>query len=108
MRFETALALAAAAPQAEWWVTDVDARVLAAPAPLHAALLDVTAPAGGWAGVDLVYAVRLPEELQASCAAFARSLRADLALRPLKDEWAELGPRRSVVWPDGWRFFPID
>ena len=32
------------------------------------------------------------------------ALGADLALRALKDEWADLGPRRHVVWPDGWRF----
>lgn len=107
-RFDVALALAEAAPQAEWWVTDVDARVLAAPAPLRARILDVTAPEGDWAGVDLVYAVRVPEELQLACLRFARTLGADLALRPLKDEWADLGPRRATVWPDGWRYVPID
>lgn len=105
----TALALAQAAPQAEWWVTDVDARVLQAPAPLRAALFDVTrAPPPELSGADLVYAVRLPEELQLSCARFARHVGADLALRPLKDEWADVTPayRRSVAWPDGWRYFP--
>lgn len=107
--FGTALALASAAPQAQWWVTDIDVRVLAAPAPLRAAVFDVTreAPAE-LAGADLVYAVRLPEELQLSCARFARSLGADLALRPLKDEWADISTayRRSSAWPDGWRYFP--
>lgn len=107
-RFDVAQALAEAAPRAQWWVTDVDPRVLAAPPPLHARLLDVHAPEGDWSGVDLVYAVRVPEELQLACLRFARSLGADLALRPLKDEWAEVGPRRAVLWPDGWRYFPID
>lgn len=107
-RFETALALARAAPGAQWWVTDVDARVFEAPSPLHAAILDLHAPRGDWDGVDLVYAIRLPEELQPAAIRLASRLRADLALRPLKDEWAEFGPGRHVVWPDGWRFWPIE
>ena len=107
-RFDVALALARASPQAEWWVTDVDPRVLAAPAPLRAALLDAHAPTGDWSGTDLVYAMRVPEELQGAVLAFARSLGADAALRPLKDEWADAGPRRALVWPDGWRYFPIE
>lgn len=106
-RFDVALALAQAAPEATWWVTDIDARVLGAPAPLRAATLDVHAPRGDWADVDLVYAVRVPEELQRAVVDFARSRGADVALRPLKDEWADLGPRRFVVWPDGWRYVPF-
>jgi uncharacterized UPF0146 family protein len=106
-RFETALALAAAGP--EVWVTDVDARVLAAPAPLHPLVHDATRdPPDALRGADLVVAVRPPEELQTPIARFARALGADLVLRPLKDEWADItGPfPRHVVWPDGWRFFP--
>lgn len=105
----TALALHGAAPGAEWWVTDVDPRVLQAPEPLRATIFDVTREAPpALAGADLVYAVRLPEELQLSCARFARAVGADLALRPLKDEWADVAPafRRHVAWPDGWRYFP--
>jgi hypothetical protein len=49
----------------------------------------------------------VPEELQAPCARLADALGADLALRALKDEWADLAPRPHVVWPDGWRFFPL-
>lgn len=107
--FSTALALAEAAPQARWFVSDVDERVLLAPPALHAVLLDVAIAAPEDAPpADLVYAVRLPEELQGGAARLARSLGADLALRPLKDEWADVSTwfKRHVAWPDGWRYFP--
>ncbi|HUR67670.1 MAG TPA: UPF0146 family protein [Candidatus Thermoplasmatota archaeon] len=110
-RFDTALALAGANPAAGWMVSDIDPRVLLAPSALQARLLDVTRPdLDGLEGVDLVYGVRLPEELQLSAARLARALHADLALRPLKDEWADLRDvfRTHAVWPDGWRFFPIE
>ncbi|HET6406131.1 MAG TPA: UPF0146 family protein [Candidatus Thermoplasmatota archaeon] len=107
-RFETALALREANPRARWIVSDVDERVLAAPAVLEPRLVDVLRPdLEALRGVDLVYAVRLPEELQLAASRLASALGADLALRALKDEWAELGPRRHVVWPDGWRYWPI-
>lgn len=106
-RFETALALAAANPRARWIVSDIDARVLDAPAPLEARVLDLTQlDLAGLGDVDFVFAVRLPEELQLAAARLADALSADLALRPLKDEWADIGPRRHVAWPDGWRSFP--
>lgn len=108
-RFETALALREANPGARWIVSDIDERVLLAPPPLDARILDLTRPdVEGLAGVDLVYAVRIPEELQLPASRLARALGADLALRPLKDEWADLAPRRYVAWPDGWRYHPID
>ena len=101
--FATSLALAEAAPQATWWVSDVDARVLDAPAPLRAMRLDVTQPPPADAPrADLVLAVRLPEELQGPALRLARALGADLAVRALKDEWADMPG--AVVWPDGWRF----
>ena len=108
-RFETALALREANPRARWIVSDVDPRVLLAPPELEARLVDLTRPdPGALSGVDLVYAVRLPEELQLAALRLARALGADLALRPLKDEWADVGPARHVVWPDGWRYWPIE
>lgn len=108
-RFETALALRAANPRARWIVSDVDERVLLAPPGLEAMLLDVTRPTlDALPEVDLVYAVRLPEELHLAASRLAIALHADLALRPLKDEWADLGPRRHVAWADGWRYWPID
>ena len=108
-RFDTALALAAANPRARWIVSDIDPRVMSAPGPLEALRLDVLDPdVEALAGVDLVVAVRIPEELQLAASRLALALRADLALRPLKDEWADLGARRHVVWPDGWRYWPIE
>lgn len=107
--FATALALQAHAPQAAFVVTDVDPRVLQAPPPLTGVLHDLTRDGPRpFAGADLLYAVRLPEELQASAARLARRLGADLALRPLKDEWADLAPHflRHETWPGGWRFYP--
>lgn len=108
-RFETARAVREANPEARVIVTDVDARVLAAPFPLEARLVDVLAPdVGSLAGVDLVIAVRLPEELQLAALRLARALHADLAIRALKDEWTDLGPVRVETWPDGWRFVASD
>jgi uncharacterized UPF0146 family protein len=90
-------------------VTDVDARVLAAPPPVRAVLHDATRdPPDALAPADLVVAVRPPEELQLPIARLARRLGADVALRPLKDEWADVGeafPRFETL-PDGWRWFP--
>lgn len=106
-RFETAIELAATG--AEVLVTDVDPRVLAAPTPLRALVHDATREgATALAPADLVVSVRPPEELQLAIARLARALGADLAMRPLKDEWADVGEvfARHVVWPDGWRYYP--
>jgi uncharacterized UPF0146 family protein len=110
--FSTALAVQAAAPHATVLVSDVDPRVMRAPAPLVPLLLDVHAPdVRALAGVDLVFAVRVPEELQASCVALAQALGADLAMRALKDEWAHLdgspAVARPLVWGGGWRCFVL-
>lgn len=102
--FSTSLALAAAAPEAAWWVTDVDPRVLDAPAPLRSRIVDVTAPPAFDPAPDLVLAVRLPEELQVPAWRWARALDADLAVRALKDEWADVPG--AQVWGEGWRFVP--
>lgn len=104
-RFETALAMRAANPSARIVVSDIDARVLAAPAGIEARLVDILHPQlGDLVDVDLVYAMRLPEELQLATLRLARKLGADLAIRALKDEWSDLGPARVDTWPDGWRF----
>ncbi|GEM_PF-5899249 len=104
-RFETALAVAALGP--EVLVTDVDARVLAAPAPLRALVHDVVRGDPRLLGpADVVLAVRAPEELQLPIARVARRLGADLALRPLKDEWADVSeafPRWEALGA-GWRW----
>lgn len=106
-RFETALALVALGPEVV--VTDIDPRVRQAPAPLRAMLHDITRDSAEALGpADLVVAMRPPEELQLAIARAARALGADLAFRPLKDEWADVRAAypTHVVWPEGWRFFP--
>lgn len=108
-RFDTALALRQAAPGAEVIVSDVDERVLLAPPGLRALTLDLARPhTAELPDADLVVAVRLPEELQLPAARLAEALGADLAVRALKDEWADVGAarRRVETWPDGWRFYP--
>lgn len=110
--FTTALALHEAARDATILVSDVDPRVLRAPAPLLPMLLDATRAEDLRAlqGVDLVIAVRIPEELQASCFALARRLGADLAMRALKDEWAHVddpAAARGATWGGGWRYFAL-
>lgn len=108
--FRTARALAQAAPHARVVVSDVDPRVLLAPADLHGILLDVTRPdAHELPDADLAVAVRLPEELQLSAAKLARRLGADLAIRVLKDEWVDVSEafRKYETWPDGWRYHPF-
>ncbi|HEX2023048.1 MAG TPA: UPF0146 family protein, partial [Candidatus Thermoplasmatota archaeon] len=98
-RFDVALALARVA-RANVLVTDRDPAVLRAPAPLVAAVDDLLAPdLALYDGVDLVVAVRIPEELQAPAARLASRLGADLALRPLKDEWADLRPWTHETLP---------
>jgi uncharacterized UPF0146 family protein len=107
-RFETALALREANPGARWIVSDVDPRVLIAPPGLEARVLDLLRPdVAGLGEVDLVYAIRLPEELQLAASRLASALAADLALRPLKDEWADVGARRHEAWGEGWRYWGI-
>lgn len=106
--FRTALAVKGLAPAAEVLVTDVSPVVLEAPRELAAFVDDVTRPA--WAlfeGADLVLGVRTPEELQLAVARVARRVGAALALRPLKDEWADVSSefRRSEPIGDGWRLF---
>lgn len=106
--FGTALAFKAAAPRADVVVTDVNPVVRDAPAPLAAVVDDVTAPAWHvYEGAGLVYGIRLPEELQVPAARVARRVGAAFAVRPLKDEWADVSddyPRVERL-PDGWRLY---
>lgn len=109
-RFDLARALRAAAPDVPLLLTDIDPRVLDAPEGVLALVDDATAPTlEAYEDVDLIVSVRPPEELQLAIARLARRLGADLALRPLKDEWADLAPagyRRALPWGDGWRYHP--
>lgn len=103
--FGVALELARVAAQVT--VSDVDARVLAAPPPLRALVHDLTRdPPQRLAPADLVVAVRIPEELQLAASRLSDALGAALAMRPLKDEWADLGARRMAPLGEGWRLYP--
>lgn len=63
----------------------------AAPPGVHFLPDDITDPLPGiYGGASLLYAVRLPEELQGPAAKLARAVRATLAFVPLKDELADL------------------
>ncbi len=106
--FGTALAVKAENPLAEMIVTDVSPVVRAAPAELAAFVDDVARPT--WAiyeGADLIMAVRAPEEIQIPIARVARRVGASLALRALKDEWADVGEAFRAFEPvsGGWRLF---
>ncbi len=105
-RFATALDLAGLGYAVT--VTDVDPRVLDAPAPLAAVIDDVLQPdAGLFAHAALIVSVRPPEEIQTALARLAAGLGVPLILRPLGNEWVEftgiLGPPRRV---SGWLCYP--
>lgn len=106
-RFEAALALVAAVPGAQVWVTDVHPKVLRAPPPLVARVDDLWAPdLSLYRGAALVYGLRIPEELQGAAARVARTVGAPFAHLPLKDEYADLSdvfPRPPRVLSGGWR-----
>lgn len=104
-RFDTALAFAAAGARPVL-VTDVSEAVLAAPAPLDAAQDDITKPALAlYLDAALVYGVRLPEELQMSAALVAETVGAAYAVRPLKDELADVPMGKPRVLAGGWRVY---
>lgn len=106
-RFDTALAFHEATGM-DVLVTDVDPRVLEAPRELRAKVDDLLDPKVGlYEGAALIYAQRIPEELQLAAARLAHRVGAPLALRPLKDEWAdvrEVFPRYEQVL-GGWRLY---
>lgn len=117
-RFDVALAVAEALPDAEVWVTDREAPQ-DVPPPLRAAALDLAdaeAAAerlgerfrkGGGRGVgmvDAVLAVRLPPELWPDAVALADRWRAALVLCPLPEETPPKGFEQVVAgvhvrWP---------
>lgn len=87
-------------------VTDVREAVLKAPAPLDAAIDDITRPTLAlYLGAALLYGVRLPEELQVSCALVADALGCAYAVKPLKDELADVPIGKPRVLAGGWRLY---
>ncbi len=103
-RFEVAQAFHEACPGAEVVVTDVDPAVEAAPTPLVARVDDLLDPTFSiYRRADLIYALRLPEELQVPAARLARNVGADFAHRPLATEivdLSDLGGTQQVL--QGW------
>ena len=96
----TAKALLAVFPRLDLLLTDVASPRGAPPHGIRHVVDDVTAPnAPLYAGADLVYGVRLPEELQRPAANVAKAVHAAFAVVPLKDELVALDdvfPRHEV------------
>lgn len=111
-RFATLEALAEARPALHLRAVDVDPAALdGAPSTIETHVDDVMDPR--WLlyrDAALVFAQRAPAELQPAIARLARAVDADLALRALKDEWADLDailgdPRRPDA-EEPWRWWP--
>jgi uncharacterized UPF0146 family protein len=113
-RFDALRELAERRPQARLVAVDVDpAGLEGAPAGVETHVDDVHEPrASIYRGVDLVFARRPPAELQPAIARLARAHGADLALRALKDEWADLtgilGEPAIPPEAGAWRWWPAD
>jgi hypothetical protein len=110
VRWEEALSVARALPDSEVVLTDADARVLEAPAPLRGVVDDLLRPSlAVYRGAALVYGVRLPEDLHAPAALVAGSVGADLALRLLGDEAPALPRAPAARFADEggtWQLWP--
>jgi uncharacterized UPF0146 family protein len=93
-RFDLLAALAQRRPDLRLVAVDRDPEALAdPPSGVHAHVDDVHDPTvSPYREAELVLARRPPAELQPAIARLARRLEADLALRALKDEWADLAP----------------
>lgn len=111
-RFAALEALLAERSDVQAVAIDVDPTALeGAPEGLETHVDDVHEPTFSlYRGADLVFAQRPPVELQPAIARLARSVDADLALRALKDEWADLeaivGEPTVTSGPAAWRWWP--
>lgn len=114
-RWSTAIAVLGARPDLRLSATDVHRSRLADPPPGVTTFLDdVTDPdVERYRGVDLLYAVRCPEELQVPIARLSARVGSGLALRALKDEWVSLegllGPAEQMGGGQGasWRVWGL-
>lgn len=110
-RWTTMEALAEARPDLELVATDVhEERLAEPPHGVETVLDDAFEPdVELYEGARLIYAVRVPAELQPPLARLAKQVGANLALLALKDEWADLqgtlGRPTLYASPDGrtWR-----
>lgn len=114
-RFDVLEALSHRREDLELVATDVRAGALeGAPGTVETHVDDVFEPRTSiYEGAKLVYAVRCPAELQPPLARLAGSVGAQLAVRALKDEWADvddlLGPHRILSTSQAsWRWWPGD
>lgn len=111
-RFDLLEALGEVLPGARRIAVDVDpAAVEGAPEGVAGHVHDVRGPGQApYHGVDLVVARRPPVELQPAIARRARRHGAALAMRALKDEWADLdaivGKPRILGGAEPWRWWP--
>lgn len=112
-RFDVLETLLERRPDLDLVATDVhEAALEGAPAGVATHVDDVVSPRVGiYEGAGLLYAVRCPAELQVPLARLADRVGARLAIRALKDEWADvdrvLGPH-ELASPEGvaWRIWP--
>lgn len=115
-RFDLLAALAQRRPDLRLVAVDRDPEALADPPSgvhvhVHVHVDDVhDSPVSPYREAELVLARRPPAELQPAIARLARRLEADLALRALKDEWADLAPivgePRILDAEQPWRWWP--
>lgn len=113
-RFQTLANLAQRRPEARLLAVDVDPGGLSgAPEGVTTRVDDVHEPRFSlYRGAELVFACRPPAELQTAIARLAAAIGAGLALRALKDEWADLeeilGRPRLPEGPQAWRWWPAE
>lgn len=111
-RFELLEALGRALPESDLRAVDVDREAVEdPPSGVQAHVDDVHEPTHSlYRGVDLVVAQRPPVELQPAIARLAAARKASLAIRALKDEWADLepivGPHEPLDVAGPWRLWP--
>jgi uncharacterized UPF0146 family protein len=111
-RFDLLAALAQRRPDLRLVAVDRDPEALAdPPSGVHVHVDDVHDPTvSPYGEAELVLARRPPAELQPAIARLARRLEAGLALRALKDEWADLAPivgdPRILDAEQPWRWWP--
>lgn len=111
-RFDLLEALAQRLPGARLVAVDIDPeRLQGVPSAIEAHVDDVHEPRILlYRAADLIVARRPPVELQPAVARLARSTGAALALRALKDEWADLtgilGFGTLLGEQEAWRWWP--
>ena len=104
-RFDQAEALRALRRDVHVLVTDLrPGAILGAPHGIHGLVDDITHPNEGiYGGASLLYALRLPEELQVHAARMAKKVGATLAFVVVKDELAHDAAKGAALATDAMR-----